>query len=798
MADISFTFTGDASSLKKAFDDIKAELANTRNAVAGLSTQFANAYIAVKGAVEAIKGAFQAISTIPEQAARIEDLNTVFASLMGNAAQASALLDDLWHDAANGAVGLEELAAAAKPLTTVFASNKAIREWSNRFADISAGSGIAADALAKVYSRALTLGRVDSRSVDALAKKGLPVYQELAEVIGVAADEVQQMVKKGEVSADQYSAALRRMTDEGGRYYKLSSQLSETSKGSWNTMLENVNRVAAALGKPINEAVTPLLQRIAAYLEASMPRVQEFGRELVNGFTAVAEVLAPFVKGVGALVNMLGGAKTAIASVAAGLIMFSGNSTAAAASTFSLRAAVASLVNVLRGLSLSTFKAAFQSVFTSMKATFTATLTSMRAVWGVAWSTMAAVVRASMLAVKTALISTGVGLIIVGIGEALGALYSWFMGNANAAKEAAASAREFARALEGLERQAGKVKTQEQYDAFMEELQDRIDGLQGQRDDAAAEGEDERAEQLAAQVDELEEQRARYQRILPMQIQAVQEEQKRTEELRRQAEEAAELEKKLEDARKRMSDLVAKQHEHGREAFLSGLGDTKAEIDIRLSDAGFKTIEDLEREIARLEKLGGKFKLGDEARYEKLCAVYNKLIDLKHKDAEETRKAEEEERKRDAEAAKRRQEVALNQQEYDMKIKILRAEISGNEQKLQILKAQQRITELTLQYQREGLADAEAAAKRMVALEMQAEDHRSRRDNANTGRGRDSGTRISSSLASVGGGGRSILIGGPLVTETKKHTKLLEAIKVATGKTPTVKVSGNVEAVIGR
>ena len=77
-------------------------------------------------------------------------------------------------------------------------------------------------------------------------------------------------------------------------------------------------------------------------------------------------------------------------------------------------------------------------------------------------------------------------------------------------------------------------------------------------------------------------------------------------------------------------------------------------------------------------------------------------------------------------------------------------------------------------------------------------DTPSRHDNANTRRGRDSGTRISSSLASVGGGGRSVLIGGSLVTETKKHTKLLEAIKVATSQKPTVQVSGNVDAVIGR
>lgn len=135
-----------------------------------------------------------------------------------------------------------------------------------------------------------------------------------------------------------------------------------------------------------------------------------------------------------------------------------------------------------------------------------------------------------------------------------------------------------------------------------------------------------------------------------------------------------------------------------------------------------------------------------------------------------------------------------------LKAKILQAEIAGNEKKLQQLKMQQRIVQLTAEYQRQGIADAEAAARRMAALELKAEAVRLKADSIaqDSGRGRDSGTRISSSLASVGGGGRSILLGGPLVTEGKKHTRLLEAIKVAASKKPTIQVSGNVDAVIGR
>ncbi|MBR5185547.1 MAG: tape measure protein, partial [Akkermansia sp.] len=374
MPDVTFTFSGDSSSLQNALNEIKGEVGKTKESVQGLAGQFAASFAAIGAAVAAVKGAFSFFSNIPAQAARIEDLRVTFTQMTGDAEQAGQILDDLWHDAANGAVGLEQMAATAKPLLNVFSDSSSIREWTRRFADMATGSGVAADQLAKVFSRAMAVGKIDSRAIDTLARQGIPVYQELAAVIGTTTTAVQDMVKKGTVSADQYAAALRRMTDEGGQYFNLSAQLSNTSAGSWGTMLENINRVAAKLGEPINEAFTPVLQSIAIALEESMPAVQEFAASFGSAFTGAVEVITPIVSGIGELVSVLGGFETVIAAAAAAMLMYVGNTKTATASTVSFRAQLTALGNTIKGLSFSSFVTAYRTALSGLRTAMSSTL----------------------------------------------------------------------------------------------------------------------------------------------------------------------------------------------------------------------------------------------------------------------------------------------------------------------------------------------------------------------------------------------------------------------------------------
>lgn len=805
MADVSFTFSGDAASLQNALNEIKGEVRKTKDSVQGLAGQFTASFAAIGGAIAAVKGAFAFFSNIPAQAARIEDLRVTFTQMTGDAEQAGQILDDLWHDAANGAVGLEQMAATAKPLLNVFSDSASIREWSRRFADIATGSGVAADQLSKVFSRAMAIGKIDSRAIDTLARQGIPIYQELAAVIGTTTEAVQAMVKKGLVSADQYAAAFRRMTDEGGKYYNLSSQLSNTSAGSWGTMLENINRMAAKLGEPINEAFTPVLQSIAVALEESLPAVQAFAGSFGSAFSGVVAVISPIVSGIGELVSVLGGAETVVAAAAAALLMYVGNTKAATASTVSFRAQLTTLGNTIKGLSFSSFVTGFRTALSGLKSAMTATLTGLKLTWSVTWSTMATVTRAAMVAVKAAIVSTGIGLIIVGIGEALGALYSWFAGNSEAAERAAESTRQFEKSLNSLNKQAGKVKTHEQYDSFMEQLDERLDDLRDQRDMAVAKDEDEEVIALLdQQIARLRQKRRHYEDTLPIQIEEAIAAERAAEAMRRQQEEAAELERKLAAAREKLNDLYRRQRENEREQYLSGLA-PEVQIQLRLADATAygqtrHTIESLRKEMEDIMRKPVVTEQ-DVARYEMLASTYNKITELQRRSREEAERTAETERRRAEEAAKQEQARQNASRDYDMAVRMLQAEIAGDERRLQVLKQQQRITQLTAEYQRQGLEDAEARAKRMVALEKQLEEMQEKQkqqEQKQQGRSRQQGTRITDSMAGVGGGGRSVVIGGPLVSETKKQTRLLEGIGNNTRRGPTIQVSGNVEAVISR
>ena len=160
---------------------------------------------------------------------------------------------------------------------------------------------------------------------------------------------------------------------------------------------------------------------------------------------------------------------------------------------------------------------------------------------------------------------------------------------------------------------------------------------------------------------------------------------------------------------------------------------------------------------------------------------------------------ERERRKQQEDAEKARQTAEEATRDYADRMALLQAEIAQDEKKLEILKRQQRIVELTADYRRKGLEDAEQLARQMVEAELNAEIAREKnREKQNRSASRMSSAWIQGSQAGVGGGGRSYLIGGgPMLTESKKHTTLLREVRDAVRKRQQVKVTGNVEAVLG-
>ena len=807
MPDVTFTFTGDSTSLQNALNEIKGEVGKTKESVQGLAGQFVASFAAIGAAIAAVKGAFATLGGISAEAARMEQTGLAFKVMMGDAAAAAEYVDKLRKYAAETPFEFGDISDAGKTLLSMgTAADKSI-EVIRKLGDIASVSGKPLKELAFLYAKVQNSG-LSNEVAESLEMQGVPIRKLIAEMKGISFEDVFKGISKRQFNLDDLDAALDKLTGPGGLLENMTKLQSQTFSGALSTLTDGFSALAVEMGTPINAAILPVLGELTAYVDSLTPTVQQFAQTLATVFEGAVAVITPIVSGIGELVSILGGAETVIASAAAAMLLYVGNTKTAVTSTVSFRAQLTALGNTIKGLSFSSFVTAYRTALSGLRTAMSSTLAGLKVTWSIAWSTMATVTRAAMVAVKAAIVSTGIGLIIVGIGEALGALYSWFMGNSEAAEKAAESTRQFEKSLRNLNKQADKVKTYEQYDSFMEQLDERMDDLREERSMAVAKDEDEEViELLDQQLARLRQRKRHYEETLPIQIEEAIAAERAAEAMRRQQEEAAELERKLAAARDKLNDLYRRQRETEREQYLSGLA-PEVQIQLRLSDAtaygqARHTIESLRQEM---KDISNKSIVTDEdvARYQLLSSTYNKIVELQRRGREEAERTAEAERRRAEEAARQEQARQRAASDYDMAVKMLQAEIAGNEKRLAVLKQQQRITQLTAEYQRQGLEDAEARAKRMVALERQLERQQEKqreqeeRRQQQQGRGRPQGSRTSDSFASVGGGGRSVVIGGPLISETKKQTRLLEGIGNNTRRPPTIKVSGNVEAVISR
>lgn len=795
MADVTFTFSGDASALNAALTEIKQEIGKTKEAVGGMAGKFAVAFTAIQAGIAAVKSAFSSLGEISSAAAAMEQTSLAFTVMMGDAAAAAEYVAQLKKYAAETPFEFGDISDAGKTLLSMGTAVEKSVAVIRKLGDIASVSGKPLKELAFLYAKVQNSG-LSNEVAESLEMQGVPIRKLIAEMRGISFEDVFKGISKRRFNLSDLDAALDKLTGAGGLLENMTLRQSQTFSGMLSTLIDGFNALAVELGTPINAAMMPVMQELTAYLESITPQVQEFAQGIASCFTGIVDVISPIISGIGSLVEMLGGAKTVVASLAAAMLMYVGNSKAATASTVSLRGSMASLVTTMKGLNMTTFVTMFKSAMTGIRSAMAASLTGMKVMWSTAWTTMATVTRAAMVAVKAAIVSTGIGLIIVGIGEALGALYSWFMGNSEAAKEAAQSAREFEKSLKGLNKRASKITTHEQYEDFIESLDEQIADLQSRRNEARAEEKDELVKALDRQMNALQRKRAEYSRIIPLQIEAAEAAEREAAAARAQTEAQEELRKKIEATQQRMLELRNQQHETEREHYLSGQ-ETEMQIRLRLSDAGgFQSLEELQKTIRDMENSIGWANVGDDARYERLIKAYNKIMELRRQHYTQERR---EQQRQQEEAEKAQQTAEEATRDYAERMALLQAEIAQDEKKLEILKRQQRIVELTADYRRKGLEDAEQLARQMVEAELNAEIAREKnREKQKRSATRMSATWIQGSQAGVGGGGRSYLIGGgPMLTESKKHTTLLREVRDAVRKRQQVKVTGNVEAVLG-
>jgi tape measure domain-containing protein len=237
---------GAFQSIKGGAQEANKEIAQTE----GLANKAATAI----GAFLSLAAAKGFVSDMIRVRSEFESLEISFGVLLKSKEKADQLMAQVVELAATTPFQLQDVAKGAKQLLALGVEASKVTDLLRRMGDIAAGGGVEMDRIIRAYGQVKALGRVRNEELLQLAEAGVPIYKELAKVLGVAEDKVGELVNTGVVGFDKLHKVIVNLTDEGGMFAGMMAAQSATLGGQISNLRDNWAKLLNDLGKS-NEGI---------------------------------------------------------------------------------------------------------------------------------------------------------------------------------------------------------------------------------------------------------------------------------------------------------------------------------------------------------------------------------------------------------------------------------------------------------------------------------------------------------------------------------------------------------------
>ena len=262
-----------AKSTGSAFGShLKAILAGTviTKAVSGISNVFTSA----------LKGGLSRLMGVEEAQAKMRGLGHSAEVAASVVQQAQKAVDGTIYTTAEAAtVAASALAAGIKPgqdLDKVLAS----------VANAASTAGVGMDEMGSIYTKVASVGKAQNDSLQRVADRGIPIYQALAEQLGVTTEEVFDMASAGKIGFKEFEEA---MTAASGT---VAQEMGNTLSGALANTKSAISKIGENLLSGIFPALTPLMLGLREGLKGLQGPALAAGEALGNWLAPKMETLA--------------------------------------------------------------------------------------------------------------------------------------------------------------------------------------------------------------------------------------------------------------------------------------------------------------------------------------------------------------------------------------------------------------------------------------------------------------------------------------------------------------------------
>lgn len=224
---------------------------------------------------------------------RAEKLEQAKFLLEGLGADVEGIMERVNNAVEGTAYGLDE---AAKASASFFASG--ITDLDQMEATLKSVSGVAAlvgsdySSIAEIFTTVAGQGKLMTMQLRQLESRGLNAAAYLAEYFGTTEEAVRDMVTKGEVSFEDFTAAMSRFADHA-------KDANKTFSGSMANMKTALSRLGEAFLTPAMEAAIPLFNGIREAISA-------FTTQIKTDLVVAGDKVGVFTKTIDRFGNRLG------------------------------------------------------------------------------------------------------------------------------------------------------------------------------------------------------------------------------------------------------------------------------------------------------------------------------------------------------------------------------------------------------------------------------------------------------------------------------------------------------------
>lgn len=269
----------------KSMDNAGRSAKNLENSVSGIGSK-----------LKMLAGAFVGFETVKtgiSAYAERETLQTNLGVMLGDEQQGKQFSDYITQFAKATPYGISELSGIAKGLIQYNVSLDDTKTYMQQLGDIAMGDKNKMASLGVVLGQVASAGKLQGQDLMQFINAGFNPLTVLSEMTGKTMAQLRDDMSQGAISFEMVSAALKKATSEGGRFYKGMEKGSKTLSGLWSTAMDNIKQSLADAVEKNADKLKDFARRLG---ELDLSRMVDGFANIAGAVMRLGEVLAPLVE----------------------------------------------------------------------------------------------------------------------------------------------------------------------------------------------------------------------------------------------------------------------------------------------------------------------------------------------------------------------------------------------------------------------------------------------------------------------------------------------------------------------